>query len=116
MKAIVLLAVLASLLTGSTKDYHEVKKADLPHAFIVNSSPTFQGYWYQGSDASYHYFTSKWKYGADKRFKITKTDLAVTRATTFGQQESRVFLLEPEGVECEPFAKIGEKTIYTQKK
>lgn len=116
MNTIVLTTVLASLLTGGTKDYQEVKKADLPHAFIVNSSPTFQGYWYQGSDASYHYFTSKWKYGADKRFKITKTDLAVTRATAFGQQGFRVFLSEPEGVECEPFAKIGEQTLYAQKK
>ena len=116
MKTIVLLAFSACLLTGCTKDYHEVKKADLPQAFIVNSSPTFQGYWYQGSDASYHYFTSKWKSGADKRFKINKTDLAVSRVTTFGQQGCRVFLFEPEGVECEPFAKIGEQTLYTQKK
>ena len=116
MKTIVLLAVLACLLCGCTKDYHKVKKADLSQAFIVNSSPTFQGYWYQGSDASYHYFTSKWKYGADKRFKINKTDLAVSRAATFGQQDSQVFLFEPEGVECEPFATIGEMTIYTQKK
>ena len=67
MKTIVLLAVLACLLSGCTKDYHEVKEADLSQTFILNSSPTFQGYWYQGSDASYHYFTSKWKYGADKR-------------------------------------------------
>ena len=116
MKAIALMVVFACLLTGCTENYHGVKKADLPHVFIVNSSPTFRGYWYQGSDASYHYFTSKWQYGRDKRFKIQKTDLEVSRTAAFGQEEFRVFCFEPKGVESESFAKIGEMTIYTEKK
>jgi hypothetical protein len=115
MKAIPLMAVLACLLTGCKKDYYEVKKADLPHAFVVDSSPAFQGYWYQGSDASYHYFTSKWQYGPDRRFKINKTDLAVSGTAAFGQEELRVFLFEPKHVECESFAEIGERIIYKQK-
>ena len=116
MKAVALMAVLTCLLMGCTKDYYEVKKADLPQAFIVNSSPTFQGYWYQGSDAAYHYFISKWQYGSDKLFKIKKADLAVTREAAFGQEELRLFLFEPKNIECGPFAEIGKQTIYTEKK
>jgi hypothetical protein len=116
MKAVALMAVLACLLIGCTKDYYEVKKADLPQAFIVNSSPTFQGYWYEGSDAAYHYFISKWQYGSDKRFKISTADLAVSREAVFGQEELRVFLFEPQNLECEPFAKIRDQIIFIQKK
>jgi hypothetical protein len=116
MKEVALMAVLACLLTGCTKDYYEVKKADFPQAFVVNSSPTFQGYWYQGSDTAYHYFISKWQYGSDKRLKINKADLAVSREAAFGQGELRVFVFEPKDLECEPFAKIGEQTIFTQRK
>ncbi len=116
MKAVALIAVSACLLMGCTRDYYEIKKADLSQPFIVNSSPTFQGYFYQGTDADFHYFTSKWKYGSDKRFKINKADMAVSREAAFGKEELLVFLFEPNNLEYETFTKMGNKTIYIQKK
>src|SRR5690606_33822848 len=99
-------------LTGCTKDYFEVQKSDLDHAFIMNSSATFKGYFYQGSDGTYHYFISKWKPGSDKLFKIRKTDLQVSKEETFGTKEIQIFVLKAQATGPKPFAIIGERTIY----
>jgi len=58
------------LLLSSCIKYKELNEADIEKAFILNSSPTFKGYYYQGSDKSYHYFVSKWDFQKDEHFKI----------------------------------------------
>ena len=115
MKTIVFTVFAACLLIGCTKDYTEVKQAELDRALIQNSSPTFNGYFYLGSDDTYHYFVGKWKYGQDRYFKTPKIDLPISGETPFGQREIQVFPFKPTGIETEPFCVIGETKILREK-
>ncbi len=65
------------LLLSSCIKYKELNDADIEKAFILNSSPTFKGYCYQGSDKSYHYFLGKWDFQKDEHFKIPLDKLKV---------------------------------------
>jgi hypothetical protein len=80
----------------SCQDYTELKNEELKSAFIINSSPTFEGYFYQGSDKSFHYFSSKWTLGKDKYFKIPINNLKVSEKFKFerNKTELRIDVLE----------------------
>ena len=105
---------IACLLTRCTKDYHEVKKSELERVFTMNSSATFKGYFYQGSDATHHYFVSKWGPEVDKLFKIKKADLKVSNEMILGKNPIRLFEFNPQNENPEPFAIIGQRTIYME--
>ena len=84
--------------------YIEVQKNDLDDVFIINSSPTFEGYFYEGSDQEFHYFTSRWKYGGDRKVKIAKINLLVAKEFDFGSNELGLTVLSlpnPGPVFCE---------------
>lgn len=100
------------ILSGCRSDFTEIKDSELSRAFILNSSPTFQGYSYLGSDESYHYFTDKWKYGADRQFKIHKTDMAVIKEEPYGQTEVRIYQFKRKDFEIELFGSIGNQTLF----
>jgi len=87
------LIALISLLSCQT--YKEVKDSDLKAVFILNSSPTFKGYYYTGSDNHYHYFLSKWRFERDKYFKIAIAKLHVADDLKFEKdhKELRIDLL-----------------------
>ncbi len=72
--------------------YQLLKDSDLQSAFILNSSPTFKGYFFQGSDDEHHYFISKWDHKSDKYFKIYKKDLSVYFPMRFKFGEIRISL------------------------
>jgi hypothetical protein len=84
------------LVRGCATDFTEIKESELNQAFTLNSSPTFQGYRYLGSDESYHYFSSKWKYGQDRRFKINKNDMVVLKEEPYGHAEIRIYEFKPK--------------------
>ncbi|MFA6816571.1 MAG: hypothetical protein WCS73_09790 [Lentisphaeria bacterium] len=90
-----LLFIIASLLllVGCNGKYTEVAKTDLRQAFILNSSPTFQGYYYEGSDTTHHYFRSQWKYGRDKYFKVAIKDLTLSKTQDLNKNEIRVYVI-----------------------
>ena len=115
MKAILALALIAVTLAGCIHDFAEVNRSQLNQAFIINSSPTFLGYDYIGSDASYHYFVSKWKCGTDKRFKVHTSDLGVNQSMPVGQGTVEVFPYRFTTLDCEEFGKIGETTLFRKK-
>jgi hypothetical protein len=71
-------------------EYTELKKEELKSAFIINSSPTFKGYFYQGSDNSFHYFSSKWTLGKDKYFKIPINKLKISEKLRFDRNETEL--------------------------
>lgn len=102
-------------LAGCTHDFAEIKKSEIDQAFILNSSPTFQGYYYLGSDKSYHYFSSRWKYGRDRQFKISKSDMVVSGERAFGHVEIRIYELKPKSIVVEDFCKIGNFNLYVEK-
>ncbi|MEM7395022.1 MAG: hypothetical protein AAF492_22045 [Verrucomicrobiota bacterium] len=113
MKRILLIPFAAFCLAGCTTNYHEVGKADMNGAFMINSFPTFQGYVYEGSDADFHYFSGEWKYKKDKRFKIAKKDLTIGKETAFGENGTRIYLYKPEHIKVDTFATTEEgREIY----
>lgn len=71
------LGLITILLFLSCTKYKVINEADIEKAFILNSSPTFKGYYYQGSDKSYHYFAGKWDFQRDEHFKIPLNRLKV---------------------------------------
>ncbi len=103
------------ILTGCESKEPAVSKNEISQAFIVNSSPTFQGYHYRGSDDQYHYFSSQWKYGADRKFKIKIDDLDVQKTFSVDEPKLRIFLYEMPDKELEVFAEFDGRKIYMEK-
>ncbi len=99
------------ILTGCSNEYVQVAKPDLDSVFAINSSPTFLGYFYEGSDDEFHYFSSRWKYGSDRKMKIARTDLEVDGEFDFGTSELGLSVIrtpDPGPVFCE----IDGRSIY----
>lgn len=97
MKQNIFLTLLFSIIFVSCAPiYDTIEPDELYHAFILNSSPTFKGYIYQGSDVNYHYFISKWDYQIDNHFKIKKGDLKINDPYKFKQKEVRVDLFKTD--------------------
>ncbi|MEI6138603.1 MAG: hypothetical protein WCP85_05040 [Mariniphaga sp.] len=71
-------------------DYTEIKNDNLKSAFIMNSSPTFIGYFYEGSDNTFHYFTSRWKLDKDNYFKIPINKLKVSEKLKFERNNTEL--------------------------
>lgn len=115
MKTILGIALILASLTGCTNDFAEITTAQINQAFTLNSSPTFLGYEYIGSDESYHYFVAKWKYETDKRFKVSTDNLAVNKLMPLGQGTVEVYPYKPTIFECEEFGMIGETTLFRKK-
>jgi len=108
LKAVILLAVF--ILTGCTPNFIE---QDIENSFILNSSPTFKGYFYVGSDNSFHYFVSKWSYENDKYFKIKKTTLRLVNEQRLGTIERQIFLFgKPSEVFSISTSKDKEVVLY----
>ena len=113
MRAMILLVVAACLLAGCEDDDYEIINADVIQAFPIHSSPTFQGYFYVGSDAGHHYFQARWKYRRDSRFKVSKADLAVACESPLGGHEIQLFQFRSQDSGYKAFAEIGEGlTVY----
>lgn len=74
--------------------YKLIEKDDLKSAFVINSSPTFKGYFYKGTDSDYHYFESRWDLQKDRYFKIRKADLKVNEPFDLGTKELRIDLFD----------------------
>ena len=115
MKAMIAVVLIAASLTGCAHNFAEVNRSQLNQAFIINSSPTFLGYDYIGSDASYHYFVAKWKYGADERFKVKTSEMVVNKTMPVGKVAVEVFPYGSTTPESEEFGKIGDKTLFRKK-
>ncbi|WP_299798986.1 hypothetical protein [uncultured Maribacter sp.] len=78
---------------------------EVQSAFILNSSPTFKGYYYQGTDNEFHYFVSKWDLKKDVLFKFKKEDLLINEPKAFKTDEVRVDLFETD-------KKFGSNEFY----
>ncbi|GEM_PF-3814050 len=115
MKRLLLLIGMLFLLYGCASDFKEIRKTAVSRAFILNSSDTFSGYYYLGSDSTYHYFLSKWKFGPDEKFKIRKTEMLVNGEIPFDSKEIRIYETKPEKQPVEIFSKVGNTELYWKK-
>ena len=93
-------------LAGCSDRYTALPKAKINGAFVVNSSPTFVGYFYHGSDKSHHYFVSKWKFEGNKFFKIANDNLEVSRPMPIGGKEIRLYLFPQKDKTHMVFSKL----------
>ena len=110
-----ILAGLYPLFSACNESHQEIGRTEIRQAFIVNSSPTFQGYYYEGSDEQFHYFESRWKYGSDRRFKIKTSDLFVLKTFPVGKPDRQIFLFQSPERDVEIFAEFEEQKFYTSK-
>ena len=98
-------------------NYKVVRKEEIKAAFILNSSPTFKGYFYKGSDFSFHYFVSRWYLQKDKYFKIDSKWLKINYNFKFKKddKEIRIDVIESENGEFGEFAENEFCKLYIQK-
>jgi hypothetical protein len=101
-------ALLSLCLLSCAPKYVAISTADSKNAFILNSSPTFKGYFYQGSDDDFHYFISKWKYSGNKAFKINSKELTVISPFEFNSKEVGVSPIKSD----EKFASNTHYSLY----
>jgi len=105
MKSFSPLLILLLLMVGCDESgYTEVQKNDLDTVFVIHSSPTFEGYFYEGSDQDFHYFSSRWKYEGDRKVKIAKSGLEVAKEFDLGSDELGLTILNipnPGSIFCE---------------
>lgn len=96
MRATKLLLLILFMLSffSCTNHYKIIDSTQLQNAFILNSSATFKGYYYQGTDKEFHYFISKWDFTKDNYFKLKKEDLNINIPYRFGEQELRIDLFK----------------------
>jgi hypothetical protein len=86
-----LLGLLITLIAlTSCNEYKEIKNEEIGNAFILNSSPTFKGYFYKGSDNDYSYFVSKWDIENDRYFKIPKDRLTIKENLKFNKDDKEL--------------------------
>ncbi|TPN84745.1 hypothetical protein [Aquimarina algicola] len=90
---VMLLAVLIGTTSCGTSDYKIINSSDVKHTFILNSSKSFRGYFYKGSDQDYHYFASKWDFESDNLFKMKKEDLKIESTYQFGKKETEIDII-----------------------
>ena len=74
--------------------YEVIKNIDLNRDFLINSVSTFKGYFYVGSDESFHYFNAKWDLKNDKYFRFSKNDLIVKEEFDYGTTEIKVSMIQ----------------------
>lgn len=103
-----------SALTGCD-NYKEIKNEELESAFIMNSSSSFNGYYYKGSDKAYHYFESKWDLEKGRDFKIPFSKLTIENDYKFklGDKELRIDLYKDSN---ELFGQNEFYKLYVQAK
>jgi spore coat polysaccharide biosynthesis protein SpsF (cytidylyltransferase family) len=96
MKKSIAILILTLSCLASCDNYKELKNEEFKTAFILNSSATFKGYYYKGSDNEYHYFESKWDLRKDKDFKIPVEKFVIENnyKFKFGDGELRIDLFK----------------------
>lgn len=83
MKRLIGILIIILIGVAGCNNYKEVKNEDLKSAFIFNSSSTFKGYFYGGTDKYYHYFVSKWDFQRDNYFKLPVDKLTIKNIYKF---------------------------------
>tara|TARA_R100000027_G_scaffold23393_1_gene16951 strand:+ start:11426 stop:11782 length:357 start_codon:yes stop_codon:yes gene_type:complete len=109
----IFLLLLFTMVGCKDSEYSQVQKEELSAVFIMNSSPTFEGYYYEGSDTEFHYFSGRWKYQGDRKVKVKKVDLEINDEFALGSDEIglTVFNLPTTGT---IFCEIDGRPVYRE--
>lgn len=95
------------------REYSRIQNEDLGEVFILNSSPTFHGYYYEGSDKKFHYFTCRWKHRGEQKVKVAKSDLKIAREFDFSNGEIALTVLNLAN-SAPAFCEIEGRPIYVK--
>ncbi len=106
---LITLLIILNLNSCTSEKYNLIEKDNLGKTFIMNSSKTFKGYFYMGTDSDYHYFQSRWDFQKDNYFKIQKNDLIVNEPFEYKTKELRISIFETNKI----FGK-GYHTLYVK--
>lgn len=105
-----MLLLVIFVFTLSCEKYVEMK--DSEKAFIMNSSPTFEGYFYKGSDDYFDYFESRWYFESDKEFKIAQKKISIKqRFDKNSKKELKIDVFKTPKM----FGIIKHDTVYISK-
>ena len=91
----------------SNNEYVLIPKGDIKSAFILNSSSTFKGYYYDGTKEGFHFFHSKWDITKDKYFKLEQGTIKIFTPFKLGSNSTRITLLNKESDDL-----FGENEFY----
>ena len=103
-------AILLLTLTACEDRYEIIDQTELVHTFIVNSSPNFKGYFYEGSDSEFHFFSARWDFWANNHFKVNKGTLKLKPVLARGVKEIRVDVIQTNTV----FSKSEHLNLYVE--
>lgn len=95
----------------SCNNYELMSNEEVRTAFIQNSSANFKGYYYNGSDANFHYFENRWVYMKNTRFKIPVSGLTINEKYKYEFGKSKL-AIELVGKNKNAFAKNEFYTLY----
>ena len=103
---------LVILISCSNNEFKIINKKNIKFTFISNSSSTFKGYYYLGSDPKFHFFVSKWDYEKDTQFKLKKSDLVILFPHKYGEKEIRIEISKTPNLKT--FTKDEDFKLYVQ--
>ncbi len=112
MKALITVCIATLLIAGCRSAETEISSDNLEQAFILNSSRTFKGYYYLGSDDTNHHFVARWQYQPDRYFYILKDHLPVSVERPLSGKGFELFLVATTNLPLNEFCRIGNNKIY----
>ena len=115
MKALATICIATLLIAGCRSAGTEISRDNLEQAFILNSSRTFIGYYYLGTDDAHHHFVARWQYQPDRYFYILKDHLPVSVEHPISDKGIELFLVATTNLPLNEFCKIGNNKIYITK-
>jgi len=109
MYRFIFLLLIGLSLVGCAKQFTEVSPCDIVK---INSSPTYEGHFYIGSDKTHHYFVEKWDYKINKNYKVSKKELTVYNEIPLNTDEIKLCSLNTKMSNVEEFGKAQDRTFY----
>lgn len=110
----VLLLIGMLLWTCKSIEYKALSSEELAAAFVFEPSSNFKGYYYKGSDTSYHYFVSKWSFQKDRYFKVFRSAFTVVNPIPFSKKGPMQHV-EPNRAGMEEFGRTAYFILYVVK-
>ena len=112
MNKLLLFLTVTFLLISCSNKFIETSHENI---VVMNSSATFKGHFYIGSDKTHHYFIEKWKYGKDRKLKVNKADLKINKEIVLNSAEIKLCPWNPKKFKVEELGKTKDRIIYKYK-
>ena len=78
----------------------------------MHSSPTFKGHYYVGSNETHHHFVEKWKFGKDRKFKVSRELVILYKEFPLEFGEIELWPFNPEKADVVEIGYFRSKYLY----